>query len=179
MFTRQALSAESRATFWRSLQTLNATRVVIALVLLVYLSFRQQGACASPVTIFMPEICIVYLGLSIAVRAARPLIWQRRFLLQLMFQIACDLAVISLLYLAGGGVRSGLAILYLFPLAGRGDPGAAAAGAVLRFAGDAVPAGREHLAGVHAGRRSRLLQSGLYGAAFFAAVLVVNRWPPS
>ena len=38
----QALSAGSRATFWRSLQTLNATRVVIALVLLVYLSFDNH-----------------------------------------------------------------------------------------------------------------------------------------
>ena len=42
----QALSAESRETFWRSLQTLNATRIVIALVLLLYLSFDGKGARA-------------------------------------------------------------------------------------------------------------------------------------
>ena len=34
----RALSAESRDTFWRSLQTMNGARVVIAVVLLAYLS---------------------------------------------------------------------------------------------------------------------------------------------
>ena len=112
----QALSAESRATFWRSLQTLNATRVVIALVLLVYLSFDSRGLRAADESPSLP-ICLAYLGLAIAF-ALMAVYWRRRFLLQLLSQIACDLAIISLLYLAGGGVRSGLAILYLFPLAG-------------------------------------------------------------
>ena len=44
--------------------------------------------------------------------------WRRRFLIQLGAQIALDIGVISLLYISAGGVRSGLAILYLFPLAG-------------------------------------------------------------
>ena len=33
----QRLSPEARATLWRSLQTFNITRIVIALVLLLYL----------------------------------------------------------------------------------------------------------------------------------------------
>ena len=45
-----ALAADARATratFWRSLQTLNATRVVIALVLLAYLSVDSRGLRAA------------------------------------------------------------------------------------------------------------------------------------
>ena len=174
MWTRlQALSAESRATFWRSLQTLNASRVVIALVLLVYLSFDGRGLRASGPYLYL-QICLVYLGLALAfaVAAAR---LRRRFLLQLLSQIACDLAIISLLYLAGGGVRSGLAILYLFPLAGL------AILAPLLLALFCTSLVTLFMLGESAwkvfmldGERD-LLQAGLYGAAFFAAVLVVNR----
>ena len=42
MARRQPLSAASRETFWRSLQTLNVTRIVIALVLLLYLNFDAR-----------------------------------------------------------------------------------------------------------------------------------------
>jgi two-component system sensor histidine kinase PilS (NtrC family) len=169
----QALSAESRATFWRSLQTLNATRVVIALVLLVYLSFDNRGLRASGQYYYL-QICLVYLGLSI-VFALSAVYMQRRFLLQLLSQIACDLAIISLLYLAGGGVRSGLAILYLFPLAGL------AILAPLLLALFCTSLVSLFMLGestwqifMMEGDRG-VLQSGLYGAAFFAAVLVVNR----
>ena len=169
----QALSAESRATFWRSLQTLNATRVVIALVLLVYLSFDSRGLRASGEFLYL-QICLVYLGLSIAFALSAAWL-QRRFLLQLLSQIACDLAIISLLYLAGGGVRSGLAILYLFPLAGL------AILAPLLLALFCTSLVTLFMLGestwqvfMHEGERE-VLQAGLYGAAFFAAVLVVNR----
>jgi two-component system sensor histidine kinase PilS (NtrC family) len=37
---------------------------------------------------------------------------------QLSCQILVDIGAISLLYLAAGGARSGLGLLYLFPLAG-------------------------------------------------------------
>jgi two-component system sensor histidine kinase PilS (NtrC family) len=169
----QALTAESRATFWRSLQTLNATRVVIALVLLVYLSFDSRGLRASGQYLYL-QICLVYLGLSIAFALSAAWL-QRRFLLQLLSQIACDLAIISLLYLAGGGVRSGLAILYLFPLAGL------AILAPLLLALFCTSVVTLFMLGesiwqvfMLEGDRD-VLQSGLYGAAFFAAVLVVNR----
>ena len=168
-----ALSAESRETFWRSLQTLNGTRVVIALVLLLYLSFDSHGWRASGHFLYA-EICVAYLLLAIGFAFSASYV-RRRFLLQLLSQIVCDLAVISLLYLAGGGVRSGLAILYLFPLAGMAILAplllslfctslvtlfllAESTYQVLLFDGEMV-----------------VLQAGLYCAAFFAAVLVVNR----
>ena len=169
----QALSAPSRATFWRSLQTLNATRVVIALVLLVYLSFDSRGLRASGQYLYA-EICVVYLLLSVLF-ALTAVYWQRRFLLQLLTQIACDLSIISLLYIAGGGVRSGLAILYLFPLAGL----AILAPLLLSlFCASLVAlfmlAESTYQIFMMEGQMA-VLQAGLYGAAFFAAVLVVNR----
>ncbi|WP_373992173.1 PAS domain-containing sensor histidine kinase [Duganella sp. BuS-21] len=169
----QALSAEARATFWRSLQTLNATRVVIALVLLVYLSFDSRGLRASGQYLYL-QICLLYLGLSIGFALSAVYV-QRRFVLQLLSQIACDLTIISLLYLAGGGMRSGLAILYLFPLAGLAilTPLTlslfCASLVALFLLGDTTwqifltDSDRD------------VMQAGLYGAAFLAAVLVVNR----
>jgi two-component system sensor histidine kinase PilS (NtrC family) len=169
----QNLSAESRETFWRSLQTLNATRVVIALVLLVYLSFDGNGLRASGSFVYA-QACVAYLLLAIAF-ALMTVFQRRRFLLQLLFQIACDLGVISLLYVAGGGGRSGLAILYLFPLAG------AAILAPLLLALFCASLVTLFLLGegiyqtfILEGEKG-VLQAGLYGAAFFATVLVVNR----
>ncbi|WP_227470222.1 PAS domain-containing sensor histidine kinase [Massilia sp. YMA4] len=167
-----SLSARSRETFWRSLQTLNATRVVIALVLLVYLSIDSQGAYGGDA--LYARVCGSYLVLSVlfALTAAR---WRHRFLVQLLSQVACDLAVISLLYVAGGGVRGGLAILYLFPLAGCAILAPlllalfCAALVTLFLLGDSVWR-ILNLAGDPA-----LLQAGLFGAAFFAVVLLVNR----
>ena len=169
----QVLSAETRETFWRSLQTLNGTRVVIALVLLVYLSFDSTGLRASGAFIYA-EACMAYLVLAIAF-ALMTLYLRRRFLTQLLSQVACDLAMISLLYVASGGGRSGLAILYLFPLAG------AAILAPLMLALFCASLVTLFLLGegifqtfILDGEKG-VLQAGLYGAAFFATVLVVNR----
>ena len=57
-------SHPTRSTFWRSLQTLNATRIVIALVLLVYLSFDGRGLRAVSQSFYL-QICLAYLGLWI------------------------------------------------------------------------------------------------------------------
>ncbi|SFV09529.1 sensor histidine kinase [Pseudoduganella namucuonensis] len=167
-----ALTAESRETFWRSLQTLNGTRVVIAVVLLVYLSFDARGLRVSGQFIYA-EVCLVYLLLA-AVFALLTVYARRRFLLQLLAQIACDLAIISLLYLAAGGVRSGLAILYLFPLAGM----AILAPLLLALFSASLVAlfmlGESAWQIVTDGDTTMLL-AGLSGAAFLAVVVVVNR----
>lgn len=174
MFSRlPALSAASRETFWRSLQTLNGTRVVIAIVLLVYLSFDSRGLRASGQFIYA-EICLIYLMLALAF-ALMTLYSRKRFLLQLLLQIACDLAVISLLYLAAGGLRSGLAILFLFPLAGM------AILAPLLLALFSASLVTLFLLAESAWQifisdgETMVMQAGLYGASFMAAVLVVNR----
>ncbi|MFA9216390.1 MAG: PAS domain-containing sensor histidine kinase [Sphingomonadaceae bacterium] len=169
----QALSAESRATFWRSLQTLNATRVVIALVLLVYLSFDSSGLRASGSFVYA-QVCVAYLLLAIGFALMTGFL-RRSFLFQLLSQIACDLTVISMLYVASGGGRSGLAILYLFPLAGA----AILAPLVLAlFSASLVTLfllGESIYQALLLDGEKGILQAGLYGAAFFATVLVVNR----
>ena len=168
---RRSLSPEARFALWRSLQTFTLTRIVIALVLLLYFGFdfdngmlrtRQQAA----------QICLAYAGAALLFSfAART---QRRFLVQLGVQIGVDLAVISLLYLAAGGMRGGLGILYLFPLAG------AAILAPLVLALFSAAVATLFLLGLSVwqlveGRDPPLMQAGLFGAAFFAAVLVANR----
>ena len=169
----RALSDASRDTYWRSLQTLNATRVVIALVLLLYLSFDAPGAHGSGQFAY-GETCIIYLMLAIMF-AMLTLNWRKRFLLQLSTQIGFDIVVISLLYLAGGGVRSGLAILFLFPLI----CSAILAPLVLALFFAALVTlfllGESAYQIFVEGANLQLVQTGLYGAAFFAAVLVVSR----
>ena len=167
------LSTQARDTFWRSLQALTVTRIVIALVLLLYLAFDVQsgGVRALP---GYAHTCFFYLGAAVCF-SALTLLWRRRFPAQLASQIAVDLAVISLLYLAAGGVRSGLGILYLFPLAGAAIlaplvPALFSAALATLFVlscaawqlvtGEAEPG---------------LMQSGLYGIAFFAVVWLMNR----
>lgn len=170
MFARlHSLSAASRETFWRSLQALGGTRIVIAIVLLLYFSSGQVASRESPV-----QICGAYLlaAAGLQVLASR---WRRHFMLQLMSQVACDLTVISLLYMSTGGMRSGFAILYLFPLAGC----AILAPLVLALFSASLAslfmlAHSSYLAYISSDE-SQMVQAGLYGIAWFAAVLVVNR----
>ncbi len=169
MFARlHSLSAASRDTFWRSLSALGATRIVIALVLLAY--FSAGNLLSHALTV---QVCISYLlaAVGLQVLATR---WRRHFMLQLMSQVACDLTCISLLYMVSGGLRSGLAILYLFPLAG-----CAILAPLLLALFSASLATLFMLAHstyyAIAQGESLVLQAGLYGIAWFSAVLLVNR----
>ena len=166
------LSREARTTLWRSLQTFTVTRILIALVLLLYLGVDMESGALRPDPV-NTETCVFYvLAAALFALAAR---WQHRFLIQLGVQIGIDLAVISLLYIAAGGMRSGLGILYLFPLAG------AAILAPLLLALFSAAVATLFLLGLNLwqlvveGRDPPLMQAGLFGAAFFAGVLVVNR----
>jgi two-component system sensor histidine kinase PilS (NtrC family) len=170
---RSTLSREARATLWRSLQTFTITRIVIALVLLLYLGLRitGEGVRLDPVD---GPICLFYLAAALVFGALGA--WRRRrFALQLGAQIALDLAVISLLYLESGGMRSGLAILYLFPLAGA----AILAPLLLALFSSAVATLFLLLEATWQvfmrDSQPSMMQAGLYGAAFLAGVLVVNR----
>lgn len=165
------LSKQARVTLWRSLQTFTITRIVIALLLLLYLGV-DLGSGPRPAAV-NTEICSAYVAAALLFAVTAQL--RRSFLVQLGVQIAVDLAVISLLYLAAGGLRSGLGILYLFPLAG------AAILAPLLLALFAASIATLLLIGQSAwqllgeGRDPPLMQAGLYGIAFFAGVLLVNR----
>jgi two-component system sensor histidine kinase PilS (NtrC family) len=162
---------ESRDTLWRSLQTFTATRIVIALLLLLYAGFDAGQVRLAPGHI---GVCSSYLlaALLFAGAAQRR---RRNFLPQLGGQVLADLVVISLLYLAAGGVRSGLGLLYLFPLAG------AAVLAPLLLALFAAALAALFVLGEGVWRilvrfeEPAMMQAGLAGAAFFALVLVLNR----
>lgn len=170
--TRQALSPESREALWRSLQTMNVTRVVIALVLLAWIGLSPHGERTTS-ALFIKG-CGVYLGCALVFTALTSY-WRRRFLAQVCVQIAVDLAAISLLYLSAGSARGGLAILYLFPLAG------AAILAPLLLALFSASIATLFLLGestwnvLTSDGDATIHQAGLYGAGFFAVVLVVGR----
>lgn len=168
----KALSRETRVTLWRSLQTFTLTRIVIAVVLFVYLGLDIDSGTvrADPTN---AETGAVYA--VAAVLFALCARWRRRFALQLGLQIAVDLVAIALLYVASDGMRSGLGILFLFPLAGVAIlapllPALSAASVATLFL---------LLESVWqlfiSDREAPFVQSGLYGAAYFACVLLVNR----
>lgn len=167
-----ALTGASRDTFWRSLNAMNATRVVIALVLLLYLTFDRSDRTTA--VLLYAETCMVYV-IAAVLFSALTFYVRRRFLLQVSVQIAVDIAIISTLYLAAGGARSGLVILYLFPLAGA----AILAPLVLALFSASLVALfllAETVYQVFIGDRTTpLMQAGLYGMVFFAIVLVVSR----
>jgi two-component system sensor histidine kinase PilS (NtrC family) len=170
------LSAAARETFWRSLQTFTVTRIVIALVLLVYLNIdaRHGHIGAQLVGTAYAETCIAYV-LAAVLFAAVTRYWRHRFLFQLSSQILVDIGAISLLYLAAGGARSGLGLLYLFPLAG------AAILAPLVLALFSASLATLFLLAESTwqffltNQEPLLFQAGIMGAAFFAVVLVVSR----
>ncbi|MDB5961330.1 MAG: two-component sensor histidine kinase, partial [Massilia sp.] len=163
----------THATFWRSLQTLTFTRLAIALVLLAYLNVGSEAWRVAAPRLYT-ETCVAYL-ISGGVFALLALYRRRHFLIQVGVQVALDLAVIAMLYSAAGGIASGLAILFLFPLAGAAILAPrllalfAAALATLVVIGHS---GFQLLA--LEGESAPLLQSGVYGAIFFALVLVAG-----
>jgi len=166
------LSAGSRATFWRSLQTFTATRIVITVVLLLYLSFdlgraRLAGSGYA-------QTCILYVaGALLSAFFAR--FWRHRFLLQLVLQVLADIVFISLLYLAAGGMASGFALLYLFPLAGAAILAPLLVALFSAALATLFVLGESLWQIVVLFENPPLMQAGMTGAAFFAVVLVVNR----
>ncbi len=165
---------EPRETFWRTLTTFTATRILIALVLLLYLSLNSRNLFVDAGQQTYWQTCIAYLVLALcffflALKA------RQRFLLQLAAQITCDIIVVSILYIVGGGGHSGLAILYLFPLAGS----AILAPLVLAFFSVAavtlILLAESAYALLQMTNDASVSQAGLYGAAFFVAVFAINR----
>jgi two-component system sensor histidine kinase PilS (NtrC family) len=167
-------SPNLRESFWRTLLTFNFTRVVIAVLLLIYVSVGVKRAAGDVEQFADWQICIVYLVLAI-IFATFAFYYRARFVLQMLLQIAVDITAISLLFTAAGGARGGLAILYLFPLAG---------GAILLpliwalFFAAAVTLfllAQNGYQIVTSATDATLSQSGLYGAFFFALVFLFNR----
>ncbi|MEC5215803.1 two-component system sensor histidine kinase PilS (NtrC family) [Actimicrobium sp. GrIS 1.19] len=165
------LTGAPRDTLWRTLQTFNITRIVIALLLLVYLTLsRSLGGDSA----HYMQLCVVYLMAATAF-ALLGAFSRERFLLQLATQIIVDIVIISSLYVLAGSGRGSLAILFLFPLAG----GAILAPLVLSLfftslvalvlLSDSLLQSLQQVADV------QISTAGLYGMAFFFATLLLNR----
>lgn len=169
-----ALAAEHKDTFWRTLQTFNITRVAIALVLLAYLSINSKKGFWVLESFLYLETCAVYLALAVGftILTAR---YRHRLLLQLTGQLAVDVAVISVLYVAAGGAKSGLAILYLFPLAGSAILAPLLLALFFVSLVTLILLTESAFRLLESASESTISVAGLYGAAFFAAVYMINR----
>jgi len=174
MYILNSTSASNSASFWRSLQTLNISRVVVAVVLLTYLSLRSGSQFWDPESTLMRLSAIAYVLLAIAFVVIK-IYYHKRFMLQLTAQIVLDVALISCMYAASGGGRSGMAILYLFPLAGIGI--LAPLIWALFFASMVslflLIDASYHVLKLEEGMAISL--AGLYGVAYFSVVYVLNR----
>lgn len=174
MITHDVRHTGISATLWRSLQTLNFSRVLVSLALLLSLSFKAftDNWLFEPALLRTLAASYLLLALGFIVLKLK---WQQRFLLQLVVQVSIDLVVISLLYVGAGGSKSGLVILYLFPLAGLGIL------APMLLSLFFVSAVSLFLLLVNAYQvlqnedSNIVAQAGLYGAAYFAVVYVLNR----
>ena len=163
-----------RETLWRTLTTFTVTRGLISLLLLFYILFNNRKVFDISNQLIYWETCIGYLLMSLAF-IGLALFYRTRFLIQLTAQVIGDIAVISILYIVAGGTKSGLAILYLFPLAGAAIlaplvPALFFVASVTLFL--LIESGYALL---ESSIDASISQAGLYGAAFFVAVYAINR----
>lgn len=172
MMRWQAVSGEARETYWRSLNTLNAMRVFIAVLLILYLMLDSRGEKAN--TFAFAETCIIYLVLAVMFVAVTSQLRQR-FLLQLMVQVLVDISAIALLYLGAGGMRSGLAILFLFPIAGAAILAPLLLALFVTSLVTLVLLLESTWQIFALSDERMIMQAGLYGAAYFSATILVNR----
>lgn len=101
---------------WRTLQYLALTRVLVAVSLL--LSLAAFGSSISAWTGRGYFVAAAAYCVGAGVLAVLAAYVRRRPMAHVAAQIAFDLILISALMVASGGLRFGLAVLYLLPLAG-------------------------------------------------------------
>ncbi len=169
-----SIPSESRDTFWRSLHALNVARILIASLLLFFWGLGTPSANLPSGVLSYRNICFAYLGLAV-VFALFTLYKRQRFLKQLLSQIVVDIGIVCLLYITAGGMKSGMAILFLFPLASA----AILVHMVLALFFASIVTlflliGNWSLL-ILGQSDAPIMLAGLYGAAFFAAVFVLNR----
>ncbi|HTT10157.1 MAG TPA: HAMP domain-containing sensor histidine kinase [Burkholderiaceae bacterium] len=159
-----------RTPSWRTLEYIALIRVLIVSTLVLVIAafgppLGEAGAAGAPRLLAVGLAYFVFAA-SLAILA---LFVRSNFALQLGAQLAIDLIMISILLALGGGVRGGIMIFYLLPLASAALllPTIAAffvcSLAVLVLLIDSL------LRGLQPGvQESVVFQAGLYGAALFA-----------
>jgi two-component system sensor histidine kinase PilS (NtrC family) len=157
---------------WRTLEYLSLARLLVSIALV--LSFTAFG---TPLLGRLPAEtaqhgwimvgAFGYFVLAVALAFAAFFV-RRNFTLQVVGQLLIDMTLVSALLVATGGLRGGMMILYLLPLAGASLllPTVAAffvcAVAVLALLVDAFVRGLQS-----SGGDSMVFQTGLFGAALF------------
>lgn len=169
------LSASERDTLWRTLQAFNVTRLAIASVLLLLLLLLSEHV--EPWIFEQPlhvRVAALYLVMAMAALGLAHRI-RRNFTWQVAAGITLDVVVISILYIAAGGIRSGLSILYLFPLAGGAILLPMVPALFMASVATLVMLAQSGLDQLRMDAEPSFSQSGMSGAAFFATVLVLHR----
>ncbi|MDR3392622.1 MAG: ATP-binding protein [Sulfuriferula sp.] len=158
---------------WKSLHYLNMYRLIVAGVfLLISLSASDQRIFGqeSPTAFYLYSL--IYLGMA-AVAVVTISLRQPRFEAQLGVQIIGDIVMIILMMTASGGVRSGLGLLLIVPLA---SSGLVAQGRMVMFHAALAAFGVlfVHTLGVLNNYRSTgdYGQAGLLGVVFFATASI-------
>jgi two-component system, NtrC family, sensor histidine kinase PilS len=162
------------SNFWRSLQTLNISRVVVSVVLFVYFNLKTGKDFWSADQVWFRSASMAYVALAIAFVLFKVL-HRKRFLLHVTIQITIDILIISVLYLASGGSKSGLAILYLFPLGGVGILAPLLWSLFFASAATLFLLAENAYRVLQLDESVSISQAGLYGAAYFSVVFLLNR----
>jgi two-component system, NtrC family, sensor histidine kinase PilS len=163
---------DAGASPWRTLQYLALTRLVIAIGLLLSIA-AFGGAIGGSRSVYVLGTVAYFAGA--AALAVASLYLRRRAVAQIAAQIAFDLVIVSALMVASGGLRSGLVVLYLLPLAGASLllPTAAVFSVcslvVITILLDTL--GRTLAS---ASNEASLFQAGLYGAMMFAVTALLR-----
>ena len=167
-----AQTSETPISFWRSLHALNLTRIVIATVLLFFWGVKADASLWGGKFSYH-QTCVAYLVLGIAFGIVT-LVRRRQFMAQLLVQVVADLTIISLLYLFAGGMKSGLAILYLFPLCSAAILVKATLALFFAAVVSIFLLGHSAVLFFKIGYDGSAAQAGLYGAAFMSSVFILN-----
>ena len=164
------------ASFWTSLRYFCVTRLVIAGVLLgasLYGGEHIVLGDLDPALFARTAITYAIFAAMFAYLAATR---QRHFYLQLNAQLLMDVAALTILLIASGGTKSGLALLFLLPVAGSAilSPALLAIGfaALCSLAILVEAVWREIFTDAGA---ANIVLAGLFGAASFAVAIVMNR----
>ncbi len=164
---------DDSAPQWRILQYLGLARLIIAIGLLLAIAALGPSIRGGSAPAYLAAAIIYFVGA--AALAAASMYLRRRAVVHITAQIAFDFALISALMIASGGLRSGLVVLYLLPLAGASLllPTAVVffvcALAVITILLDALA--RSLTA---AGTEASLFEAGLYGAMMFAITALLR-----
>ncbi len=164
---------DGSAPQWRVLQYLGLTRLIIAIGLLLAIAALGTTLRGGSAPAYLAAAVVYFVGA--AGLAVASMYLRRRAVVHVSAQIAFDLALISALMISSGGLRSGLVVLYLLPLAGASLllPTAVVffvcALVVITILLDALA---RSLAA--AGAEASLFEAGLYGAMMFAVTALLR-----